>query len=319
MKSGYISLTSRCMHSCRCCPCQNKTAGGMSDLQLKDILQTVDTGRANGMTDVVLSGGEPTLHKDFFEILRILDQRGMRIGLLTTAERFSNQEFLERTLEAVPASRLRVLAALHSFKPDLHDWITRTPGSFRKTYDGLQALSRVGANLTIKHLITAPTYRDMPEFVSVFVERFSAQVRLLLCNIDFQGEAFENRAELAVKFSSSRPYLEKSLEIMIHAAEKGAWKAETRLRVRDTPLCAVSPKYWSFFHSQSNLRLAVYNDPVQQGKTPQREVSNSSGPFFRQCESCEVRNCCPGTWLSAEKVFGPDLLPEISSTNNNEG
>lgn len=286
----------------------------MSDLQLKDILRTVDAGSANGMTDVVLSGGEPTLHKDFFEILRELDQRGLRIGLLTTAERFSEREFLEHTLEAVPASRLRVLAALHSFKPDLHDWITRTPGSFRKTYDGLQALSGVGANLTVKHLITKPTYRDMPEFVSVFMERFSVQVRLLLCNIDFQGAAFENRAELAVKFSSSRPYLEKSLEMMIDTADKKSLKAESRLRVRDTPLCAVSPKYWRFFHSQSNLRLTVYNDPVQRGKTPQREVANSSGPFFRPCESCEVRNYCPGTWLSAERVFGQDfltgLLPE---------
>ena len=317
MKSGYISLTSRCTHSCRCCPCQNKTAEETSDLQLKDILRTVDAGSANGMTDVVLSGGEPTLHKDFFETLRELDQRGLRIGLLTTAERFSDQEFLNHTLEAVPASRLRVLAALHSFKPDLHDWITRTPGSFRKTYDGLQALSRVGTNLTVKHLITKPTYRDMPEFVSVFLERFPKPVRLLLCNIDFQGAAFENRAELAVSFSSSRPYLEAALEKVIQTAGKGSWNAEAGLRVRDTPLCAVSPKYWRFFHSQSNLRLAVYNDPVQRGKTPQREVANSSGPFFRPCESCEVRNCCPGTWLSAEEVFGPDFLPGLGSTNNN--
>lgn len=310
MRSGYISLTTRCSHRCLCCPCRREPGAQGADLSVEDVLKTVDEGIGNGVSEMVLSGGEPTLHGNFLQIAGELVRRGLRIGLLTTAERFAVPGFLEDVLAVVPADRLRVLTALHSFNSVKHDRMTRSDGSLLRSLGGLRRLAAAGVSLTVKHLVTALTVRDLPVFTESFLAEFSPAVRLLVCNIDYCGEAYRNRELLAVSFSASRPYLEAALDrVMASAREAGTWNAEVRVRVRDTPLCAVSPQYWPFFRSQAALRLAVYNDPAT--RALKREVANSSGPFFRECEGCPVREQCPGTWLSAGSVLRSDFLPGI--------
>ena len=308
MRSGYISLTIRCPHRCLCCPCRREPGAQGTDLSVEDVLKTVDEGIGNGVSEMVLSGGEPTLHGSFLQIAGELAHRGLRIGLLTTAERFAVPGFLEDVLAVVPADRLRVLTALHSFNSAKHDRMTRSDGSLLRSLGGLRRLAAAGVSLTVKHLVTALTVRDLPVFTEAFLAEFPPAVRLLICNIDFCGEAYRNRELLAVPFSESRPYLETALDRMMAAArEAGTWNAEARVRVRDTPLCAVSPQYWPFFRSQATLKLAVYNAPSS--RAPKREVANSSGPFFKECEGCSVREHCPGAWLSAESVLRPNFLP----------
>lgn len=283
-------------------------------MPMEEVLRTVDAGIGNGVSEMVLSGGEPTLHADFSAIAGELARRGLRIGLLTTAERFAEPEFLEAVLDAVPANRLRVLTALHSFDPEVHDRMTHSAGSLQRSMSGLRHLLAAGVSLTVKHLITAPTVHALPAFTGTFLEKFPPEVHLLLCHIDYCGEAYRNRGLLAVPFSVSRPYLEAALDCVAAAArESGIWRADARVKVRDTPLCAVAPRYWAFCRSQASLKLAVYNDPT--ARVPKREVSNSSGPFFRECEACPVRSRCPGTWRSAESVLRPNFLPGPPQTN----
>lgn len=311
MRSGYISLTTRCSHRCLCCPCRRESGAKGADLPVGEVFRTVDEGIGNGVSEMVLSGGEPTLHRDFLQIAGELARRGLRIGLLTTAERFSDHVFLGQVLSVVPARQLRVMSALHSFSPGVHDEITRTPGSQQRTLAGLRRLCEAGVSITVKHLITAPTVHALPYFAQAFLETFPPEVRLLFCHIDYQGEAYRNRDRLAVPFSESRACLETALDRVLEAARKaGTWSAEARVRVRDTPLCATDSRYWPFFRSQASLKLAVYNDPkiAEEGNGPRCEVANSSGPFFFECAECAARPHCPGTWQSAESVLRPDFL-----------
>lgn len=311
MRSGYISLTTRCTHRCLCCPCRRKPGEAGKDLPLDEVFRTVDAGLENGLSEMVLSGGEPTLHGDFVAIAEALARRGIKIGVLTTAERFSDPEFLRQVLSVVPVRQFRVLSALHSFDPQVHDGITRSPGSQQRTLRGLRLLCEAGVSLTVKHLITAPTVNALPDFAEAFLAEFPPQVRLLFCHIDYQGEAYLNRDRLAVHFADSGPRLEAALDRILAAAEREkTWKAERRVKVRDTPLCAVAPSYWPFFHSQAALKLSVYHDPkyAEEGNGPHRNVANSSGPFFKECTACPARPNCPGTWQSAESVLRPDFL-----------
>ena len=64
MKSGYISLTTRCGHRCLCCPCRREAKAKGEDLPMEEVLRSADQGLVNGLSEMVLSGGEPTLHAD---------------------------------------------------------------------------------------------------------------------------------------------------------------------------------------------------------------------------------------------------------------
>ena len=57
-------------------------------MSLETIQQTVDTLREKGLLSIILlGGGEPTLHKDFAEIVRYIKQKGLQLGIVTNGSR----------------------------------------------------------------------------------------------------------------------------------------------------------------------------------------------------------------------------------------
>lgn len=300
MPSGYINLTTRCPHSCINCPIHSSTLN-CSELPLDEICSTIDSGLANGMTSIVLSGGEPTFHSRFFDVIRYLEKTPLKVSLLTTAVSFSQESFVEKLIRIIEPSRLRLACALHSFNPAVNDAMTQNDKTFPHILRGMHNAVKAGISTTLKYLITKPTYRELPEFARRYCEEFPAQVPLLICNIDYCGRAYEYREELLVPFSESRPYLEKALDYLMSREEKRA------IHVLDTPLCVVSRPYWHLLNSQAGQVIPVYHAPANRAKKPVVNIRNESGPYFESCDACCVRHVCPGAWKSAVSLFPQDI------------
>lgn len=302
MPSGYINLTTRCPHSCINCPIHSSTLN-CGELPLDEIYSTIDSGLANGMTSVVLSGGEPTFHSRFFDVIRYLEKTPLKVSLLTTAVSFSQESFVEKLLGIIEPSRLRMACALHSFKPTVNEALTQNDKTFPHILRGMHNAVNAGISTTLKHLITKPTYREMLDFVRQYCEEFPVQVPLLICNIDYCGRAYEHCEELRVSFAESRPYLEQSLDYLMKREDKRA------VHVLDTPLCVISRRYWSFLNSQAGQVIPVYHAPANRAKKPVENIRNASGPYFDGCAACCVRHVCPGGWKSAVKLFPGNIKP----------
>ena len=295
MSIAYFSLTQRCTHNCITCPCSSAGKWSGNVLNFEKFKSDIQKALPNGLSGVVLSGGEPTLHPDFFKMLDFLATLKLKVCLLTNAIRFSDLKFSVGLLDHYDSHMMRVITAIHSFDPIIHDSVTRMDGSLEKTLKGLDNLHKTGCKISIKHMAIKPTILGLQNFVRDFYDRFTDDVSLILCNIDYKGSAYANRDMLLFDLRETGRCIDAALTFVEGMESQGS---KRNVKVYDTPCCTIERRHWNFLHSQAKLLLALYDDPANSPDKIDRSVRNSSGPFFDACKKCSERSRCPGTWHS---------------------
>ena len=82
-----LDLTSACNFACPHCVDSGIINTGKY-LELETIKQTIDTLQERGLLSIILiGGGEPTLHKNFEEIVRHIKSKGLQLGIVTNGSR----------------------------------------------------------------------------------------------------------------------------------------------------------------------------------------------------------------------------------------
>jgi len=129
-----IELTSHCNERCVHCyiPHENRT----SDIEPLLFYKVIDECREMGVLSLTLSGGEPMLHPNFFDLLRKAKEYDFSINILSNLTLLNDEIIAE-----MKANRLSsVQVSLYSMDSDIHDSITQVPGSFVKTRDAILKL-----------------------------------------------------------------------------------------------------------------------------------------------------------------------------------
>jgi MoaA/NifB/PqqE/SkfB family radical SAM enzyme len=115
-----LDLTSACNFSCPFCV-DSKLIHVRKSLTLDEVKNTVDTLHSHGLLSVILiGGGEPTLHKDFGEIVRYLKNKRLQIGIVTNGSRLEKIEAVTEPLEEKDWIRISIDAAREGTFRDLH-------------------------------------------------------------------------------------------------------------------------------------------------------------------------------------------------------
>jgi len=127
LMSFQIELTSRCNERCVHCyvPHEAKT----KDMEPSLFYAVLEQCREMGVLDITFSGGEPLMHPNFCDFLQKAKSYDFSVTVL------SNLTLLdEKALSAIKNGRLSsVNVSLYSMNPEIHDSITKLPGSFEKT------------------------------------------------------------------------------------------------------------------------------------------------------------------------------------------
>jgi MoaA/NifB/PqqE/SkfB family radical SAM enzyme len=115
-----LDLTSACNFSCPFCV-DSKLINAGKTLTLEGVKKTIHTLHSHGLLSVILiGGGEPTLHKDFGEIVRYIKSKRLQIGIVTNGSRLEKIEAIVGELRekdwiriSIDAAGERVFKALH--------------------------------------------------------------------------------------------------------------------------------------------------------------------------------------------------------------
>lgn len=93
----YFVLTNRCNLKCaHCCVCANEDEKDIDILSIEDILLTIDKLIELNPFSITITGGEPLIRKDIFEILRYLsDNYKGKIFLMTNGLLLNKQNVLD--------------------------------------------------------------------------------------------------------------------------------------------------------------------------------------------------------------------------------
>lgn len=120
-----LDLTSACNFSCPFCV-DSKLINSGKSLTLEGVKKTIHTLHSHGLLSVILiGGGEPTLHKDFEEIVRYIKSKRLQIGIVTNGSRLEKMETVVEALREKDWIRISIDAAGERTFKDLHHPKTR--------------------------------------------------------------------------------------------------------------------------------------------------------------------------------------------------
>ncbi|HXW18733.1 MAG TPA: radical SAM protein [Candidatus Acidoferrales bacterium] len=144
--SVHLDLTYRCNERCVHCYLDHDDHGEMTTAEIKDVLKQLADA---GVFVLVLSGGEIMLRKDIFEIVEYARELTFCVKLKTNAILIGDRE----------AERLRDLdidsiqVSIYSHRPEVHDAITKVPGSLKRSLKAIRFLKSKGLKVTIANVL----------------------------------------------------------------------------------------------------------------------------------------------------------------------
>ncbi|MCF8001621.1 MAG: radical SAM protein [Halanaerobiales bacterium] len=144
--SVHWNLTYKCNENCKHCYIPDvKNVDEKAELSKQEIFKAIDDMADLGVFHLTLSGGEPTLRKDFFKIVNYASKKGMCITFYTNGLKLNN-EFIEQ-LSKYWIHKVGI--SIYSSDPKLHDEITQVKGSFDKSVNALKKLYNKGIKTEI--------------------------------------------------------------------------------------------------------------------------------------------------------------------------
>ena len=161
--SVQFDLTYRCNERCVHCYLDHDDHGEMTTAEVKSVL---DQLAAAGTLFLIFSGGELLLRKDLFELLAYARELGFDIKLKTNAILLGERE-ADRIRELGVRS---VQVSIYSHRPEVHDGITKVPGSLHRSLAGIRFLQARGLHVLIANVLMTQNAADYPHVRALAAE-----------------------------------------------------------------------------------------------------------------------------------------------------
>ncbi len=162
--SFQLELTARCNNNCRHCyinlPVRDRLAQQkeLSFSQIKDIArQAVSLGALW----CKLTGGEPLLRRDFFDIFLYLKKKGLLVSVFTNATLITPRHV--SFFKKYPPRDIEI--SVYGVDKITYERVTRTPGSFDAFKEGLKLLQKNKVNVRLKTMALRSNVRTFSEIV----------------------------------------------------------------------------------------------------------------------------------------------------------
>lgn len=144
-----------------------------------------------GLTFITFTGGEPFLHPEFRNILREISNMEFALRIYTNLTLLTD-DFIQ---EICSWRIWEVETSLYGARPETHDRITGSPGSFWKIIQNASKLVRKGIKVNLKMLLLRMNYKEYMEAQKIALNEgfgFIASEVLLPC----EGEKILGRFQM---------------------------------------------------------------------------------------------------------------------------
>ena len=151
--AGTLELTYRCNLRCIHCYCnQNPDDKGRRDKELSAtaIFKILDDIAERGCLMLLLTGGEPLLRDDFFEIYIYAKKKGFLITFFTNATLVTPR--IADFLKEWPPSKVEV--TLYGISKNIYEKTTGVVGSFEQCMSGIKNLINNNIPLSLKTMVS---------------------------------------------------------------------------------------------------------------------------------------------------------------------
>lgn len=303
--TGFLDVTYRCNNNCRHCwlKLEQEFQKGQKELSLEEIKRIIDEAREMGCREWHFSGGEPMLRPDFADIIEYLNSKSISYFINTNG-----------TLITPEIARLvktgTNLIALYGATAEVHDHITRNPGSFEATMRGFAYMKEAGAKITVQVIPMRDNYHQFDDMVRL-AESLGPHWRIgsIWLYLSACGDPEKNQ-EIMCQRLDPKEVVEMDRPIPTHAErleeEHGHSYSHTRDDDRILASCIdrrrdfhIDPygqmTFCSFIREPSlryELRKGTFREAWEEFIPSLADTIRVGKEYFDNCGSCELRKEC---------------------------
>lgn len=155
-----LEIADRCNESCVHC---YQVHGQRGELSTAEWMRVIDELAELGVLFLTFSGGEPTLRKDFLELVAHARRRRFAVKVYSNA--LNIDDALARALGELAVQEVQI--SLYSHEPSRHDAVTRVPGSFARVLAATRSLRRSGVRVLLKTPLMTTNADALDEYMAL--------------------------------------------------------------------------------------------------------------------------------------------------------
>lgn len=294
MRRLELHVTYSCPERCVFCSEEHRMkAFAAFPVTLGRVVRVLREHAARGVESVHLTGGEPTVHPDFVDILAVAKKLGLRTSMGTIGTGLANPAFAARTMPLLDD----VLFSLHGPDAATHDALTRRPGSFDKLMRAVEnARKKDGFRPSFNTVLTRRNLAALPD-TAALVASLGAGL-LVVSNTTPEGLGEDDYPALTVRLD----------EIRAVAPEVVRRAGDVIVRFFGVPLCALPEPvrmHSNDLHWDPRVTVEWASHPGKVSLddvwswTPERKRT-----YVAACEGCAWRGLCAGVFAKYAELYG---------------
>lgn len=162
LTSFTLEITARCNNNCRHCYVNlpaNDIQAKTKELSFAEIKRIADQAVSLGALWCLITGGEPLLREDFFDIYLYLKQKGLLVSVFTNATLITPRH--AQFFKQYPPRDIEV--TVYGVTENTYKKISRRPGSFKEFMSGLNLLLENKIKVRLKAMALRSNVHELPE------------------------------------------------------------------------------------------------------------------------------------------------------------
>ncbi|BFI75609.1 radical SAM protein [Sulfurisphaera ohwakuensis] len=329
------NITYKCNLKCLHCYI-NASPQGDDGLTKDEALNLVDQMAEIKIPLLIMSGGEPLMRRDFFEIAKYASKRGLKLALSTNGTLISKK--VAEELKEI--GFLYIGISLDSPYPEFHDKFRGVEGAFDLTVKGIKNAIEAGLNVGLRFTITSKNIDQIDDYIRLALNLNVKRITFYHISASGRGKELKDWMYTPEQY---RKFMDKLIE---YAKElKGKIEIETTLAPFDgiyiAKILAKDEKeledYLKFVENSGGCgrkMISIYPNgdvyPCQfidfyklgnVREKPLKEIIQNIPDFFvntdkyltGKCATCEYKTYCKGgdrarAYYWSGNIYGDDPL-----------
>lgn len=182
------NLIRRCNLTCKHCYTTSADIDFPGELSTPEIYAVMDDLKAFKVPVLILSGGEPLLHPDIFNISRRAKDMGFYVALSSNGTKISADNIAE-----IAAIDYQYIGVSLDGINDTHDRFRRVKGSFDQALRGVQLCLDEGIKVGIRFTMTQDNAHDFPALLQL-MDDYNID-KFYLSHLNYGGRGNKNRKD----------------------------------------------------------------------------------------------------------------------------
>lgn len=273
------------------------------DLKTDEYLKEIDIVINQGIKRIVVTGGEPTIRKDFPLIIEYINKRGIEIFLQTNGRFLSNIELVNKVKNKIDT----YIIALHGPNAPVHDIVTQSQNSFEQTVQGIKNIIATGGQVCGKTVISKLNFSKLLETCKLYNKLGVKEIYIAYPHSSGEKDYIK---KVAPTYTQIKSQIQNCLD----------WAIENKINLKLESIlpCNLDNEYpLKYFYdfteikAQKQFKMVDANYDDWENYTKQDKKKD-----FLKCQKCLFNLVCNGIWNEYTKVHGFNELVPITKIKN---